>query len=142
MDGLGIINRNKKEDFSAFFQTGRSFFCIKDFKRALPFFAKCLNWSDNEYRILSRFYFGLTLSKQSELNENNVKLIVHSLCSGLELYLQNLTRNFQKKQTMSFSENFYSLFKLEFLEAFLIIGKLQRSFKINLEIIKPNDSFK
>lgn len=89
-----------------------------------------------------RFYVGYLLSKQTELDEKSAKLVLHSLCSGLELFLENLDKNLQNKQAVSWSENYYSLFNLEFLEAFLIIGKLQRSFKINLETIQYSYSFK
>ncbi|CAF0731786.1 unnamed protein product [Brachionus calyciflorus] len=139
-DGLQIILQTKQENFNAYFTMGRSLFSIGNYKQALVYFKRCLIWSNQELQTLSRFYFAYSLSKQVDLiDDNNIKLILYFMCSGLQLFLKNLTKKSQIADLHA--ENYFSIFNLEFLEAFLIVGKLKKIYS-NFECIQPEHSFR
>lgn len=91
--------------------------------------------------LILRFYFAFSLSKQVDLIDSNIKVIFYFLLSGLQLYLNNLIQNLNKNDVI-YSENYYSVFNIEFLEAFLIIGKLKKMYPNSYETISAHDSFK
>ena len=56
-DAVSLLIQAKVENFTTYFQMGRSCCLIGDFQNALIYLEKCLNWSDSKMQTLSRLFF-------------------------------------------------------------------------------------
>ena len=121
---------------------GRSLCQIGDYAQALVYLKSCIIWSDAKMQSLSRFYYGYALSKHIEIVVAHPKLIINSLCFGLQSFMNSISVCFYKKDIL-FSDDLFSIFNVEFLEGFLIVGKIQMEHaNAKFECIKPEDAFK
>lgn len=57
------------------------------------------------------------------------------------MFLENISNSLSNGNIL-FSEDYFSIFNTEFLEGFLIVGKIKSKFPINFECLSSEDAFK
>lgn len=82
------------------------------------------------------------MSQQKETIEANEKLILCYLIEGLQIFLANNQDDSTKQlRKVPFSEDYLSLFNLEFLRAFLIIAEIREQMKsVDFNCISAEDA--
>ena len=126
LDAISLILESKQSNFMVFFQLGRSYCKIGEYSQALVYLKCCLEWSDANCQTMSRFYFEYAIVKsKSSIDASDSKMILTFLCAGLQLFVSNLNSSSLNNRTIMFSQDHYSLLHIEYIEGFLIVGKLK-----------------
>jgi hypothetical protein len=140
VDGLSVFLESKITNFQVYFTIGRSYCLISDYKNALIYLQPCINWSDLQFKTLSRFYYGFALSKQQDFLDSNTKLVADFIIGGLQAFLKNLSISLSNRKKLIAHDN-YSIFNTIFLESFLTLAKIKCDYK-EMDLISAEDSLK
>lgn len=141
IDAMSCVLAAKMTNFSVSFHVGRSYCLAGDYATALMYLKDTLNWTDTYWQVLARFYYAYALSKQaSPLTQDTAEVVVSYLAHGVEVFIAKLGNDGYMDRRKLFSEDHLSLFKSEFIEAFLIIARIKSEFSIQLGTISVENA--
>lgn len=142
-DALGLSEASKITKYLYHFHMGRMQCIRSNAISAIKNLTICLQWNDEDYKVLVRFYLGYALSLDKTILEKRYEEAVFYLCSGLQCFIEKLSNNSLQTQTAKLhAENLFSLLNPTFLQAFFNIGSIVKSFKISsFNCISPTDSY-
>lgn len=144
-DTMSLFLDSHQTNFTTSLHVGRSLCLIGDFKQAMCYLKGLLNWAEDDFKVLATFYYAYALSKKGDkLDQAQAELVCCYLGRGLTHFMSRLTSQYFSPSGAPtlFSEDYFSIFNTEFLEAFLIIGRLRSEFEVKSEIISSENAYR
>ena len=82
------------------------------------------------------------MSQQVDLMvQANAEPILFFIGSGLQQFVSHLTQSYVNKAVL-FADDYYSLLNTQFIEGFLVVGKIKSQFNIKLNSISAENAFR
>jgi hypothetical protein len=142
-DALALSEASKITKYLYHFHMGRIQCVRSNAISAIKNLTICLQWNDEEYKVLVRFYLGYALSLDKNILEKRYEEAVFYLCTGLQYFLEKISNNSSETQiTKLHAESLFSLLNSTFLQAFYNLGSILKQIKINsFTCLSPTDSY-
>ena len=82
------------------------------------------------------------MSQQVDLMvQSNAEVILYFIGSGLQQFVSHLTETFVNKNVL-FAEDYYSILHTQFIEGFMVVGKIKSQFNIKFDSITAENAFR